>query len=194
VIQAVARVDERLQVPAEHRLAHDHGVAAGDQDAGHLAMLGQVGDQCADVVGSHLQLGLVHELRPAEAVGAVRVAGLALAGEKQHRLRVLVLQARQRPAVQGGRVQQQLARRVGIQPHPYLVRGRAQGALGGAVVDQAREPLYVRLGQHVRLREDEAVDRVVRGRVPVDQVLDHVRVRPERQHGRDRPDRQPLPR
>ena len=39
VVQAVRRVDERLDVPAEHRLAHDHGIAAGDQDAGHLGML-----------------------------------------------------------------------------------------------------------------------------------------------------------
>jgi len=192
VVQAVPRVDERLDVPAQYRLAHDHGIAPGDQDAGHLGVLAQIGHQRADVVGGHLQVGLVHELGPAEAVAAVRVAGLALPGEEQHGFLVLVLQARQRPALQAGRVQQQLARRMGVEPHPDLVRGGAQPGRGLAAVDHVRESSHVGLGQHVRLREDEPVDRVVGGRVPVDQVLHHVRVRPERKHGRHRPHRQPL--
>jgi hypothetical protein len=62
VVQAVPRVDERLDVPAQYRLAHDHGIAPGDQDAGHLGVLAQVGHQRADVVGGHLQVWLVHEL------------------------------------------------------------------------------------------------------------------------------------
>jgi hypothetical protein len=53
-----------------------------------------------------------------------------LPGEEQHGLRVLVLQAGQRPAVQAGCVQQQLAGRVRVQPHPDLVRGGAQPGLG----------------------------------------------------------------
>jgi hypothetical protein len=192
VVKAVPRIDERRDVPAEHRLAHDHGIAPGDQDAGHLLMLAQVGHQRADVVGGHLQLGLVHELRPAEAVAAVRVAGLALPGEEEHGFRVLVLQAGQRPAVQAGRVQQQLAGRMGVEAHPDLVRGGAQPGLGCAAVDHVREPSHVRPGQHVRLGEDEPVDRIIGGGLPVDQVLHHVRVRPERKHGRHRPHRQPF--
>ena len=39
--------------------------------------------------------------------------------------------------------------------------------------------------QHSALREHQAVDRVVRDPVPVDQVLDHVAVGTERQHGAD---------
>jgi hypothetical protein len=154
-------------------------------------MLAEIGHQGADVVGRHLQAGLVHELRPAEAVAAVRVAGLALPREEQHGLGVLVLQAGQWPAVQAGRVQQQLPSRVRVQPD--LVRRGAQPGRGRTAVEQVRDPAHVRLGQHVRLGEDEPVDRVVGSRVPVDEVLDHVRVRPEREHGRHRPYREPFP-
>ena len=145
-----------------------------------------------DVVGRHLQVRLVHELRPAEAVRAVRVAGLALPGEEQHGLRVLVLQAGQRPAVQARRVQQQLAGRVRVEPHPDLVRGGAQGRPGRLAADHVRQPLHVGRGQHVGLGENQAVDRVVRGRVPVDQVLDDIGIRPEREHRRHGPYGQPL--
>jgi len=190
VIQA--RVEQRLDVAPQHRLAHDHRIPAGDQDAGHLRVLAQVGDQRADIIGRHLQLGLVHELRPPEAVGAVRVAGLALPGEEQHRLRVLVLQPRQRPAVQAGRVQQQLPGRMRVEPHPDLVRGFAQRRLRRLGLDQAGQPAHVWRGQHVRLGKDEPVDRVVRDRIPVDQVVDHIRIRPERQYGGHGPDGQPF--
>jgi len=54
------------------------------------------------------------------------------------------------------------------------------------------EPSYVRRGQHVLLGEDEPVDRVVRGRLPVDEVLDHIGIRPEREHRRHRPHGQPF--
>ena len=144
VIQA--RVEQRLDVAPEHRLAHDHRIPAGDQDAGHLGVLAEVGDQRADIIGGHLQLGLVHELRPPEAVGAVGVAGLALPGEEQHRLRVLVLQPRQRPAVQAGRVQQQLPGRMRVEPHPDLMRGFAQRRLRRLGFDQAR-PAGARLAR-----------------------------------------------
>jgi len=150
-------------------------------------MLAEVGHQRADIVGRHLQVGLIDELRPPEAVAAVRVTGLPLPGEEEHRLRVLVLQAGQRPTVQAGRVQMQLAGRMGVQPHPDLVRGGAQAGLGSAAADHVRESPHISRGQHVRLGKDEPVDRVIGGSVPVDQVLDHVRVRPEREHGRHRP-------
>ena len=52
--------------------------------------------------------------------------------------------------------------------------------------------LYVGRGQHVSLREHQPVDRVVGRRGPVDEFLDDVCVGAERQHGPDRPYRQPL--
>ena len=187
-----ARVQQRLDVAPEHRLPHDHRIASGDQDAGHFGVLAEIGHQRADIVGCHLQLRLVHKLCPPEAVGAVRVAGLALPGEEQHRLRVLVLQAGQWPAVQARRVQQQLPRRVRVQPHPDLARGGAQAGLGSRAADHVREPPDVRHGQHVRLGEDEPVDGVGGGRVPVNEVLDDVRIRAEWEHRRHRPDGQPF--
>ena len=141
-----ARVEQRLDVAPQHRLAHDHRIPAGDQDAGHLRVLAEIGDQRADIVGRHLQLRLVHELRPPEAVGAVRVAGLALPREEQHRLRVLVLQPRQRPAVQAGRVQQQLPGRMRVEPHPDLVRGCAQRRLRAPGIRSGR-PAGARLAR-----------------------------------------------
>ena len=50
----------------------------------------------------------------------------------------------------------------------------------------------VRAGEHVGLREDEAVDRVVRRRAPVDEALDDVFVGAKGQHGGHGPDREPL--
>ena len=91
-----------------------------------------------------------------------------------------------------GDVQRQLAGRVRVQPHPDLVRGRRDLGVGRAARPAGPRAGDVRLGQHVRLREDQAVDRVVGGRVPVDELIDHVGVGPEGQHGGHRPDGQPF--
>ena len=80
---------------------------------------------------------------------------------------------------------------MGIEPHAYLVR-RGPDLLAGSVLgQQAGDGLHVRVGQHVGLGENQPVDRIVGGRVPVDQLVDHVRVRPERENGGHGPDRQP---
>ena len=71
--------------PPVNSTSRDLGVAAQVRDAAARSR------RCAN-----LQVLHADELRPAEAVRAVGVAGLPLAGEEQHRLAVLVLQARQR--------------------------------------------------------------------------------------------------
>ena len=184
------RFQQWLDIPAQHGCAHDHRVAAGDQHARHLAVLPEVVDDPAQVRGGHLEPGLIHELGPPEAVRAVRVAGLALLGEDQDRLRVFVLHSGQRFIVEVGDVQRQLPGGVRVQPHPHIMRGRRDLLVGRATGQQPRDPGDVPGGQHVRLREHEAVDRVVGGHGPVDQFVDDVSVGPEGQYGPDGPDGQ----
>ncbi len=186
------RVEQRLDVLPEHPRAHDHRVAAGDQDAGDLAMRPQVGGHPGHVVRGHLQVWLTDELRPAEAVGAVRVAGLPLFREDQDSLRILVLNARKRLVGHGRDVQRELARRVRIQSHPHRPRRGLYVAVGCAAREQARYGPDVLRGQHVGLREDQPVDRIIGSGVPVDQTLHDVLVCPERKYRRDRPDGQPV--
>ena len=47
-------------------------------------------------------------------------------------------------------------------------------------------------GKHVGLREDQPVDRIIRGHVPVDQAVDDVGIGPERKDGGHGPDSQPV--
>jgi hypothetical protein len=77
-----------------------------------------------------------------------------------------------------------------VQPHPHLV-GQAAHLVRSARDDRGRQPGHVIGGQHVRLREHEPVDRIVRGAGPVDQLLGHVGVGPERQDRGDRAHGQP---
>ena len=186
------RFEQRFDVPAQDGRAHDHRVAARDEHARHLAVLAEIADNPAQVGRGHLEIRLVHELRPAEAVRAVRVAGLALLGEDQDGLRVLVLHPGQRLVVEIWDVERQLPGGMRVQPHPYLMcRGR-DFRLGCAAGQERGDPGNVRGGQHVGLREDQAVERVVGGRAPVDEFVDDVGVGPEGQHCPDGPDRQPL--
>ena len=185
-------IEQRLDVAAQDAAAHDHRVPAGDEHAGHLAVPAQVGDERVDVVGRHLELGLVDELRPPEAVGAVGVAGLALLGEEQHGLRVLVLEPGEPHAVHVRRVEQQLAGWVGVESHPDLMRGLADLRSRRAAGEQVRDPVHVWRRQHVGLGEDQAVDRVVRCHVPVDELLEHIGVHAEREHRGHCADGEPL--
>ena len=123
-----------------------------------------------------------HELRPAEAERAVGVAGLTLRREKQRRLAVLVLHPGQRLAPVAGHVVFHLTRRMRIQRHPDLVRDHLQLARVLARVDRRRHLVEIGRGQHVLLREGQPEHPVVQRVVPVDQVVDHVTVRLERQH------------
>ena len=132
-------LEQRLDVAAQHRLTHDHRVAAGEQHAGDLRVLLQVRDEPGDVVGGHLQVRLADELGPAEAVRAVRVTGLALFGEEEHGLRVLVLQAVDRLVADPRHVELELARRVRVEPHAHLVGGRLHLGRGRAVAQQPRD-------------------------------------------------------
>jgi hypothetical protein len=155
-------------------------------------MLPQVSDQRLDVVGGHLQVGLVNELSPPEAVGAVRVAGLPLTGKEQDRFRVLVLQARQRSSVQAGRVQYELSGWVRVQPHPYLVRPGGDLLPRRPRGDEPRQVMDILGGQHVRLRKHQPVYGIVGRGGPIDKFFDHVAIGPERQDRSDGADRQAI--
>ena len=120
------------------------------------------------------------------------MARLALLGEDQDRLGVLVLHAGQRLVGEGRNVQRQLSGRMRVEPHPDRMRGGLDLPFGRAAGQQRRDGLDVLGWQHVSLREDQPVDRVVRRGRPVDQRLHDVVVRPKRQHRGHSPNRQPL--
>ena len=187
-----ARAEQRLDVAAQHPGTHDHRIPAGDQHRRHLSVPPEVAGDPVDVRGGHLQVGLIHELRPAETVRAVRMAGLALLGKHQHGLVVLVLHARQRFLAEIRHVQGELPGGMRVQPHPDLVDGPSQLCLGRPVGEQAGDAVHVRRGQHGCLREDQAEYRVVGRRVPVDEAVHHVGVGTEREHHPDGLDGHPL--
>jgi hypothetical protein len=167
---------QRHEVVAEPFGGHHHRVAARDQDVVHLGMRVQVGDQAGRIRGGEPQFGIADELRPPEAVGAVRVAGLALAGEVEDRLPVLVLQPRHRGAVLDGHVRP-LRGRVRVEPAPDVVHHLAHQGAGRPL-----QPSLVLVGQHAGLREGQLEDRVVRHGPPVDQVVEDVVVDAEGEH------------
>ncbi len=188
----VVHLEQRFDVPPQHRLAHDHRVAAGEQHTAHLGVFPYIARQLLDVVVGHLQVRDAHELRPAEAVGAVRVAGLTLLREEEHRLAVLVLEARDRLLAGLGNVQLQLPGRVRIELEPDLVGRGRDLLLGGLVLEQAGDVVDVLGRQHVLLREDQPEHRILERAVPVDQLVHNVGVRPERQDRRHGPRPEPL--
>ena len=126
-----------------------------------------------------LELVDADELRPAEAVAAVGVAGLALRGEHEHRLAVLVLDAVERLSLELGAVLLELVARMRIERPADLV-GRCANLLGRrALVEQAGD-LGVVLGRkHLPVGHREPVDRIIRGPLPIDQAVDDVVVQPE---------------
>jgi hypothetical protein len=186
------RVEQRLDIAPQHRRTHDHRIAAGKEDAGDLGVLPEVGRDPGHVVGGHLEIRLIHELGPPEAVGAVSVAGLSLFGEHKHRFRIFVLDSGQWLIGQLRDVEGELARGMRVEPGPHGVRGRAYLGPRGLPGQQASDLAHVLGREHVGLREDQPVDRVVRRRIPVDEVVDDVLVGAERKHRGHRPDRQPF--
>src|SRR5699024_2759278 len=77
-----------------HALTHDHRVAPSEQDTGDLGVRAYVFGHLVDLAGCELQVRIADELRPAEAVGAVRMTRLPLLRKEEHRLAVLVLNTR----------------------------------------------------------------------------------------------------
>jgi hypothetical protein len=67
-----------------------HGAWVVREDARHLRVLVEVGEERPRVLLGEAQVRVADELRPTEAVRAVGVARLAGGGEEEHRLRVLV--------------------------------------------------------------------------------------------------------
>ncbi len=171
-----------LHVGAQALGRHDHRIATGHQDVGDLGMLAEVADERVGGLRREAQIGIPDELCPAEAVGAVRVTGLPLGREVQHGLLVLVLHALQRILLQPRHVEFLLAG--GVRVEGVADRGDTRGAPGLAGVgDQIARLLLVGPAEHARLREHQLEDRVVRHRRPVDELVEHVLVGPEGEHG-----------
>ena len=120
------------------------------------------------------------------------MARLTLLRKHQDGLRVFVLHPGQWLVVKLGNVQRELPSGVWVQPHPDLMDRRQQLRSGRIARDQAGDTTDVCLGQHSGLREDQAEDRVIGRRRPVDEVVHHVGIGAERQHGRHRAHGQPL--
>lgn len=111
------------------------------------------------------------------------MAGLALAGEEQHGLAVLVLDAVEPVAMLVARhVHFHLVGRMGIELVADFGDGLIQLGLVGALAQQRGDAVEMLRREHAALREGELEDRIGRDVVPVDQFVDDVLVDAERQH------------
>ncbi len=93
-----------FDIAAQQFCLHDERIAAGEEDIGDLRVGPEVFDHQFYIPHGELQFIHAHKLGPAETKGAVSMAGLPLAGEKQHRLAVLVLDAREGYALYTGHI------------------------------------------------------------------------------------------
>ena len=175
-------VHERLGVSADQLGAHDHRVAAGEQHVGHRRVELEVGHQPVDLLAGELEVVELHELRPPEAIGAVGVAGLALGGEEQHRLPVLVLHALHHLFLQEPGVHLHLARGMGVEAELDLPGCGLDLGLGRFSLDQIGDAGEVLGVEHPLLGEGELEHRVVGHVVPVDQLFAHIVVGLKREH------------
>jgi hypothetical protein len=163
---------------------HDQGVTARQQHIRDLGVAAQIPDQLLRFRRCELEPVEPHELRPAEAERAVGVAGLALAGEKEHGLPVLVLRPRQLVAAVAGDVVSALPGGMRVERVANAIHLRGEPGLGGAPPHETSDGLIVLVVQHLPLRERELEHRVIRYAIPVDQLVDHVLVRSEGQDQR----------
>ncbi|WP_253195823.1 hypothetical protein [Burkholderia cenocepacia] len=180
-------LQQRHQVLAQARRAHHHRIAARHQQVGHFAARAQVRVQPRGFARREFQRRVADELRPAKAERAVRMAGLPVAREVQHRLRVLVLDARARLAVEL-RLVEPLVRRMRIHPGAQAPDQRVQVGTARRVARQHGQLAEIVGREHVGLRKRQPEQRIVRDVGPVDQLLDDITVDLERQHARDQPD------
>src|SRR5690554_2484775 len=176
------RLQQGFQVLHQVFGFHHHGVATGHQQVGHFGVLFQVAVQLLGIGAGHFQVFVTNKLGPAEAEGAVAVAGLALGREKQHGLTVLVLYAVEYFAIQLRHVRFHLAGGVWVQFVTDDFGGSLDVFFVGTLAMQLRHLLVMFVLEHALLGEDELIDGVVRYLVPVDQFVNHVFVNPERQH------------
>lgn len=173
---------DRFEVAAQPVGRHDHGIAAGHEHVVDLGVSAQVVHQTARFQGGEAQVGIAHELCPAEAVGAIGVAGLPLSREVEHGLPVLVLEARHRFPVHCGDVELLLAGGVRVEASPDLRNREPEFLPRARIVHEGRQPVLVLGPEHSALREDHLEDGVVRDVVPVDELGEDVLVHAERKH------------
>ena len=114
----------------------------------------------------------------------VRMARLALAGEEEHRLAVLVLEAVDRLGVEPGDVVRHLTGRVGIELKADAVHFGMDTVRLGVVPNEAGEHRVIFVAQHAGLRKGELVHGVLGDAVPVDQLFHDVGIGPEGQDER----------
>ena len=175
-------IQQRFQVTAQRVGAHHQGISTGDKDVGDVRVSAQILDEGGGVLRDEPRNVTADKLRPPEAVRAIRVAGLPGSGEEEHRLRILVLQPRKHIAMQPGRVQFDLS--AGMRVEFATDRRDDPRYLSpvGVSGEQLTHLLKLLSRQHFSLWEIQLEDRVVGDGVPVDQLLAHIAVRPEREH------------
>ena len=145
-------------------------------------VLSQVANQLIHFLVGELEVFVANELGPAEAEGAVRVAGLPVCGEEENGLAVLVLQSRNGLAIDVGHVVGHLPGRVRVEPVADAFDRRIDFWLCGFVADQVANFVEFVFFQHPRAGEDQVEDGVIGHVGPVDQLIHHVLVGSEGQH------------
>ncbi len=164
-------VYQGLYVGIDDFRLHDQGVAPGEEDVRHFGVCTEVFDDELGVAHGKFELVHAYKLRPAEAKGAVGVAGLPLTGEEEHGLPVFVLHAGELGALYLRYILGALPGRVGVELHPDFVGDELELGLARARPDGFGHLFVMGRLQHILLRESEDVDGVVLVAAPVDELL-----------------------
>ncbi|MGH3819332.1 MAG: hypothetical protein ACRDRE_16585 [Pseudonocardiaceae bacterium] len=109
------------------------------------------------------------------------MASLAVPGEVENGMAVLMLHNAHAGAFQAGHVELPLASRMGIKARAYVPHGGVECPFGIGMTGQVPKNSLIFGGQHPALREHQLKDGIVRHVPPVDQFREHVLVHPERE-------------
>ena len=119
------------------------------------------------------------------------MTGLSLGGKEQNGLLILVLDTRQRAAVQRRHIVGQLPLRMGIEPVADPGDQLAEGMRRSLLVQRRFDGFVLRRAKHALLRENQLKNGVVRQTIPVDQLTQHVAIGAEGQNPGHHPNRLP---
>ena len=159
---------ERLNILAQELCLHDHRVTAGNQNTVNLGVLLNITTEMLWFLVRKFQVTIANKLCPTKTVGAVGVTGLPLSREKQHRLIVLMLHARQFFTVKHGSIQLQLPCRMRIETALNLSSSQLNLGFRSSLGHQITHAAEIFISKHPALGNGQLINWIIRQIVSVD--------------------------